>query len=122
MPWSAADSQELQRQADLALSHVKRSGRARFALFDEALHKGMQRDSMMEFQLRHALEAGEFFLEYLPFVWLEEKGKEDGVITLESGLQYKVLKSGKPYAKSPFPSTSCLCKYKWAVPCRSEEL
>lgn len=75
MPGRAADSQELQRQADLALSHVKRSGRARFALFDEALHKGMQRDSMMEFQLRHALEAGEFFLEYLPFVWLEEKGK-----------------------------------------------
>lgn len=75
-PGRAANRQELLRQADLALAHVKRNGRARYALFDEALHKGLQRDTMMEFQLRHALEAGEFFLEYLPLVWLEDKGKQ----------------------------------------------
>ena len=44
--------------------------------------------------------------------WLEDKGKEEGVVTLESGLRYKVLKSGNAWAKSPFAHTSCTCKYK----------
>ena len=34
--------------------------------------------------------------------WLEEKSKEEGVTKLESGLMYKVLKSGKAWAKSPY--------------------
>eukprot|EP00966_Prymnesium_polylepis_P261231 6033953-Prymnesium_polylepis.3 len=44
--------------------------------------------------------------------WLEEKGKEEGVTTLESGLRYKVLKSGDAWAKSPMAHTTCTCKYK----------
>merc|ERR1712146_468693 len=45
--------------------------------------------------------------------WLEEKSKEEGVVKLESGLMYKVLKSGKnAWAKSPLSHTSCLCKYR----------
>ena len=43
--------------------------------------------------------------------WLEEKSKEEGVVTTDSGLRYKVLKSGKPWAKSPLPDTKCTCKY-----------
>merc|ERR1719382_1747409 len=43
--------------------------------------------------------------------FLEEKSKEEGVITLKSGLMYKVLKSGEgkfhPTADSP-----CMCHYK----------
>ena len=44
--------------------------------------------------------------------WLEEKSQEEGVVSLDSGLKYKVLKSGKAWAKSPMASTSCTCKYK----------
>jgi FKBP-type peptidyl-prolyl cis-trans isomerase FklB len=44
--------------------------------------------------------------------WLAEKSKEEGVVALESGLAYKVLKSGKAWAKSPMAHTSCTCKYK----------
>ena len=44
--------------------------------------------------------------------WLEEKAGEEGVVKLESGLMYKVLKSGKPWAKSPNAETKCTCKYR----------
>ena len=44
--------------------------------------------------------------------WLEEKSAEEGVTKLDSGLMYKVLKSGNPWAKSPLASTKCTCKYK----------
>ena len=47
--------------------------------------------------------------------WLEEKAGEEGVVTLESGLRYKVLKSGKAWAKSPVAHTKCTCKYKGAL-------
>ena len=49
-------------------------------------------------------EAGLKFLE-------ENKGKE-GVVTLPSGLQYKVLKSAPTGAKSPKVDTPCECHYR----------
>ena len=44
--------------------------------------------------------------------WLEEKAAEEGVTKTESGLMYKVLKSGNAWAKSPMAHTSCTCKYR----------
>merc|ERR1711907_908964 len=43
--------------------------------------------------------------------WLESKAKEEGVISLPSGLMYKVLKSGDGAGPSPSASTPCLCHY-----------
>lgn len=43
--------------------------------------------------------------------FLAANAKKEGVITLESGLQYKVLKKGSGTAH-PKPTTSCLCHYK----------
>ena len=43
--------------------------------------------------------------------WLDEKAKEDGVVTLESGLMYKVLRDGDGEAH-PKASTSCECHYE----------
>ena len=43
--------------------------------------------------------------------WLEAKAKEDGVVTLESGLMYKVLRDGDGEAH-PKASTSCECHYE----------
>ena len=44
--------------------------------------------------------------------WLKANGKRDGVVELRSGLQYKVLQSALPDAKSPFASTPCECHYR----------
>ena len=42
--------------------------------------------------------------------FLEENAKRDGVITLKSGLQYKVLKSGDGKF-APRVDTTCECHY-----------
>ncbi|CAD7965072.1 unnamed protein product [Amoebophrya sp. A120] len=42
--------------------------------------------------------------------WLEAKKKEDGVITLPSGLAYKVLKAGEG-KEHPLVGTPCACHY-----------
>merc|ERR1719231_1730376 len=44
--------------------------------------------------------------------WLKAKGREDGVVTLPSGLMYKVLKSGPKEGKSPKANTPCNCHYE----------
>merc|ERR1719188_1789182 len=43
--------------------------------------------------------------------FLEEKSKEEGVITLPSGLLYKVLKVGEG-KHHPLPDSPCECHYK----------
>ena len=53
-----------------------------------------------------ALASNEFGLKFLE----ENKGK-DGVITLPSGLQYKVLREGEGDAH-PLAATSCSCHYE----------
>ena len=42
--------------------------------------------------------------------WLQENAKKDGVITLASGLQYKVIKTGDG-TDSPTADSSCSCHY-----------
>ena len=44
--------------------------------------------------------------------WLEDNAKAPGVITLPSGLQYKVLKAAAPRAKTPKIGTRCEVRYK----------
>jgi len=45
-------------------------------------------------------------------VFLEQKKKEDGVVSLPSGLLYKIMKSGtNPLAKSPNATNACECHY-----------
>ncbi|GMI16489.1 hypothetical protein TrLO_g12854 [Triparma laevis f. longispina] len=42
--------------------------------------------------------------------WLQKKGAEEGVTTLDSGLMYKVLRSSDS-GKTPKVSTPCSCHY-----------
>lgn len=44
--------------------------------------------------------------------FLAENKLKEGVIETPSGLQYKVLKSGKEGGKTPLVSTKCLCHYR----------
>jgi len=47
--------------------------------------------------------------------FLEENGKREGVVTLASGLQYKVLREGHG-EKTPLVGTSCECYYEGTTP------
>ncbi|KAL3812116.1 hypothetical protein ACHAXA_009375 [Cyclostephanos tholiformis] len=43
--------------------------------------------------------------------FLEAKGKEDGVVTLPSGLLYKEIRAGNPGGKTPTLNSPCECDY-----------
>ena len=62
--------------------------------WDPIMANGYLQDAINEVQYGAAKREG--------LAFLEEKGKEDGVITTESGLMYKVLKEGK----GPKPTTA----------------
>ncbi len=44
--------------------------------------------------------------------FLAANKEKEGVIELPSGLQYKIIKSGKEGGKTPLVSTPCLCHYR----------
>ena len=44
--------------------------------------------------------------------FLAENKEKEGVVTLPSGLQYKVIKSGPEGARSPNASSPCKCHYR----------
>eukprot|EP00967_Tisochrysis_lutea_P150463 scaffold291215_cov35-Tisochrysis_lutea.AAC.1 len=44
--------------------------------------------------------------------WLAENAKKEGVVTLPSGLQYKVITEAPAGAKSPLANTPCSCHYR----------
>jgi diguanylate cyclase (GGDEF)-like protein len=63
---SYLDADELIRDADIALYQAKQLGRKRFAVFDEALAKGMVDVLAMESELRKALRQNEFEPHFQP--------------------------------------------------------
>ncbi|WP_239618565.1 putative bifunctional diguanylate cyclase/phosphodiesterase [Cohnella mopanensis] len=61
---------QLLKNADIALYHVKRQGKNSFAFYDFSLSVPVQHRAEMERLLRHALENGEFELHYQPQIHL----------------------------------------------------
>jgi diguanylate cyclase (GGDEF)-like protein len=59
------------RSADMAMYRAKASGRARFEMFDRAMHAEALARLQLENDLRHAIERGEFVLHYQPLISLE---------------------------------------------------
>ena len=43
--------------------------------------------------------------------FLAENAEKEGVVTLPSGLQYRIIESGSSPGKSPLASTPCECHY-----------
>jgi diguanylate cyclase (GGDEF)-like protein len=79
---SARESPELLlRSADMAMHRAKTSGRARFELFDPAMHAAALARLRLETDLRRAQESGEFVVYYQPVVSLET-GRITGVEAL----------------------------------------
>jgi diguanylate cyclase (GGDEF)-like protein len=67
-PYDGGTSEELIRNADLALYAAKDSGRGRYRLFSDELLKAAEEKRLLEDDLRDALAKGEIFLTYQPVV------------------------------------------------------
>jgi diguanylate cyclase (GGDEF)-like protein/PAS domain S-box-containing protein len=65
-----SDPEELLRNADAALSRAKALGKARYEVFDRAMHAEAMGRLQMETDLRRAVERGEFALFYQPIIAL----------------------------------------------------
>jgi len=65
--------EELLRDADIAMYHAKRTGRARYAIFDTAMRERVAAESALENDLHHAIEHDEFEAYYQPIVDVESR-------------------------------------------------
>lgn len=72
---------ELMREADLALYSAKSAGRNRVAMFDAPLRREARHRVSVEQQARRALAAGDLFCEYQPVVDIDE-----GMVVLAEAL------------------------------------
>ncbi len=68
-----SNSQDIIRDADIAMYSAKQSGRARFALFDVQMHDEMVHVMRLEIDLRHALLNNELHVYYQPIYSITEK-------------------------------------------------
>jgi diguanylate cyclase (GGDEF)-like protein/PAS domain S-box-containing protein len=63
--------EEVLRDADIAMYRAKLGGRARYEVFDRAMHRQAMGLLQLETDLRRGLERGEFLLHYQPIIALE---------------------------------------------------
>ncbi|WP_229219875.1 EAL domain-containing protein [Rugamonas fusca] len=65
-PQDGVDAQQLLRQADLAMYRAKEAGRNQIQFYEAAMHARVHERTLIEAELRHALERGELSLHYQP--------------------------------------------------------
>ena len=75
------DSQEILRDAEIAMYRAKQVGKARCEVFDNAMHENAVKRLQLETDLRKALELDEFRVHYQPLVSLQS-GRIVGFETL----------------------------------------
>jgi PAS domain S-box-containing protein len=68
---SYSNSEELVRDAEIAMYRAKREGKARCQVFDNAMHASAVKRLRLETDLRQALELSEFRVHYQPIVSLQ---------------------------------------------------
>lgn len=64
-------AEEMMRDADTAMYHAKRSGKARHEVFDENMHAEARETLKLETDLRRAIKEKEIYVEYQPIFSLE---------------------------------------------------
>ena len=62
------DVEAVLRDADIAMYEAKRTGRARYVMFEPAMHRRVRDDVSLENDLREAMAKGELFVVYQPLV------------------------------------------------------
>jgi diguanylate cyclase (GGDEF)-like protein/PAS domain S-box-containing protein len=75
------DSEQLLRNADVAMYMAKGRGKARYDLFEPSMHEAAVKRMELKADLQHALDRGEFYLDYQPTVNLTT-GEVTGVEAL----------------------------------------
>jgi diguanylate cyclase (GGDEF)-like protein len=63
--------EDIMRDADTAMYHAKRSGKARYEIFDETMHSEAKENLQLETELRRALDRGEIDVFYQPIYDLQ---------------------------------------------------
>ncbi len=66
----SGSAEDLLRDAEIAMYRAKHTGKARFEVFDTAMHRGALLRLQLETDMRKALELGEFLVYYQPVVSL----------------------------------------------------
>jgi diguanylate cyclase (GGDEF)-like protein/PAS domain S-box-containing protein len=66
-------SDQIIRDADIAMYKAKSKGKAQYALFDSSLHQHVTAQLQMESELRRALGQGQVYLEYQPICSLRDR-------------------------------------------------
>lgn len=84
-PNDGSSSSELMQNADLAMYKAKAEGRNNYQFFSADLQKHAQKRLQIEAELRHAISAGHFHLEYQPVVCLNT----GSVISVEALLRWQ---------------------------------
>jgi EAL domain-containing protein (putative c-di-GMP-specific phosphodiesterase class I) len=69
----AMSSEELLRNADLAMYLAKNQGKGHYVVFEPKMHEALMERLELEDDLRHAIENHEFTLHYQPIVDLESR-------------------------------------------------
>jgi diguanylate cyclase (GGDEF)-like protein/PAS domain S-box-containing protein len=67
------DTEQLLRNADIAMYNAKAAGKARFVVFQPRMQEQLRERLRLEEDINRALENGEFFLEYQPVVDLDKR-------------------------------------------------
>jgi EAL domain-containing protein (putative c-di-GMP-specific phosphodiesterase class I) len=67
------DTEQLLRNADIAMYSAKAAGKARFVVFQPTMQEQLRERLRLEEDISRALERGEFFLEYQPVVDLSRR-------------------------------------------------
>jgi diguanylate cyclase (GGDEF)-like protein/PAS domain S-box-containing protein len=67
------DTEQLLRNADIAMYNAKAAGKARFVVFQPLMQEQLRERLRLEEDINRALERGEFFLEYQPVVDLAKR-------------------------------------------------
>ena len=99
-PADGATSDQLMRNADLALYRAKGDGRRTYRFFEAEMDAQMQARRVMEDDLRKALPAGEFELHYQPVVDLQS----DEVSGFEALIRWRHREHGRDLAGAVHPA------------------
>jgi diguanylate cyclase (GGDEF)-like protein/PAS domain S-box-containing protein len=70
-PHDGEDVETLMRNADTAMYHAKQMGRNNYQFFTQAMNDAAQERLLLENDLRHAVERGEFLLHFQPMLDLK---------------------------------------------------
>lgn len=69
-------AEDMLRDADTAMYHAKQGGKARFVLFDRAMHEQVSARLLLESELQRVIELDQLVLQYQPIVGLSDRKLE----------------------------------------------